>query len=98
MTSFEASFTGFVPESITGGIAAGQDGVDRYKSRFDMKRTTGNADQGNGDGNAADQRVPVPEVTALPRRSPARFVPDFYRDRRRPLGQQHTDTATAGVR
>ena len=72
-------FTRFVPESITGGIAAGQDSGERYRSLLEMKRTTGFADQRERGGSAADQQVQVPGSTGSYRGLPARVVPDFYR-------------------
>lgn len=79
------SCTGFVPGSITGGSAAGQDAGDRYRSRLDMKRTTGNADQGERGENAADLQLLVlggPPRSVLVR---TRVVPVFYRRLRRDL-------------
>lgn len=81
----QRSCTGFVPESITGGSAAGQDSGVRYRSRLVMKRTTGNADQGDRGESAADLHVDVLPGTG--RYSPVRprVVPDFYRRTRRDL-------------
>lgn len=79
MTSTSApAFTGFVPETITGGSAAGQRVADRYKSRLEMKRTSGNADQGIGRGNAAYQRVSTPADPGGPGHTRCWFVPDLY--------------------
>jgi hypothetical protein len=73
------SCTGFVPETITGGSAAGQRVADRYKSRLEMKRTIGNADQRIGDRNRADLRVQVSPGQSQSVSGTSWFVPDFYR-------------------
>jgi hypothetical protein len=46
--------TGFVPESITGGIAAGQDSGDRYMPHLEMNRTTRFSDLRRTGETAAD--------------------------------------------
>jgi hypothetical protein len=75
--------TEYVPESITGSVSAGQRLGTRYKSRLDMKRTTGNADQRIRPARTADQRS---DVLGGPTRYFAvrsRVVPVFYRRIRR---------------
>lgn len=71
--------TGFVPESITGDIAAGQDSGDRYRSRLEMNRTTGFSNQGKRHHLRRDQRIRVVARPDVTRRDATRFVPDLYR-------------------
>lgn len=74
-----------LPESITVSVRAGQWLGMRYRSRFDMKRTTGNPDQRIRPARTADQRS---DVLGGPARYCAvrpRVVPVFYRRYRRKL-------------
>lgn len=70
--------TRFVPETITGGVPAGQSVGDWYKSRFDMKCTMGNADQGEGGADSLDLQELGSRWVGKGRDGARWFVPVLY--------------------